>query len=286
MATYLCVKANNTTKKYEVKSSADKPYMRVSTGYMALTTQTDTNTGLRFKQGGSTYRVVETYTTTISVETSSTNTYTYTASENVTSSSSKTTAVGAIQVELRYSTNTRNTSLSLTEQIITLQGATATRSVTFDKFSHYWSFQLSAGGSVLLNKTYSQNTTSTSSFVAMETLSASPVLRSATMSICYIASIDSRSKGVTNYITRPITKNSTDVYVYTSVQQTLQSTVAFTYRLSTKGNYLDYMPGKNVVYNNFVPIEWSNNVTYRHTYTKSDKTSTSYYTTESTVTTQ
>lgn len=96
MSTYLCVKANNTTKKYEVKASANKPYVKVSTGYMPLTTQTDTNTGLRFKQGGSVYRVIETYTTTISVDTSSTNTYTYTTTRQsqyqTYSTSKKTTA--------------------------------------------------------------------------------------------------------------------------------------------------------------------------------------------------
>ena len=64
MATYLCVKTNNTTKKYEVKASANKPYMRVSTGYMPLTIVTDTNTGLRIKSGNNTYRIIESYTTT------------------------------------------------------------------------------------------------------------------------------------------------------------------------------------------------------------------------------
>ena len=69
MATYLCVKAGNQTKSYAVKSSANKPYMRVSTGYLQLTTETTTDTGMRIKDGSSAYRVVESYTTTTSAAT-------------------------------------------------------------------------------------------------------------------------------------------------------------------------------------------------------------------------
>ena len=62
---YLVVKAGNQTKSYSVKASANKPYLRVSTGYIPLTTETTTATGLRAKVGGSVCRPIETYTTTV-----------------------------------------------------------------------------------------------------------------------------------------------------------------------------------------------------------------------------
>jgi len=69
MATYLCVKAGNQTKSYAVKSTANKPYLKVSSGYIPLTTETTTATGLRAKVDGSTYRPIETYTTAIDTTT-------------------------------------------------------------------------------------------------------------------------------------------------------------------------------------------------------------------------
>lgn len=72
MATYLCVKANNSTKSYTANQSkeAGKSYLCVkasnSVGYFPLTTETGTGTNVKIKaSNGSTYRIVDgTYTTT------------------------------------------------------------------------------------------------------------------------------------------------------------------------------------------------------------------------------
>ena len=78
MASYLVVKSGNQTKSYAAKTSVPaKPYLQVKGGYFPLTTETSNHTGLRVKQGGSVYRIVETYATTTSADTSSTNTYSY-----------------------------------------------------------------------------------------------------------------------------------------------------------------------------------------------------------------
>ena len=70
MATYLVVKSGNQTKSYTAKTTADKPYMRVGTGYFPLTSETTTASGLRLKLDNKPYRIVETYYTTISTTTS------------------------------------------------------------------------------------------------------------------------------------------------------------------------------------------------------------------------
>ena len=52
---YLKIKANNQTKAYPIKMSAEKPYLKVSGGYVPLTTQTTTGIKLKAKVDGVTY---------------------------------------------------------------------------------------------------------------------------------------------------------------------------------------------------------------------------------------
>lgn len=58
MSTYLVIKNGTDTKSYPCKTSAEKPYIKVSTyGYVPLTTQTNTKTGLRVKANGVVHQV-------------------------------------------------------------------------------------------------------------------------------------------------------------------------------------------------------------------------------------
>ena len=90
MATYLCVKVNNTTKKFTAKESkeAGKPYLRVPGGYFPLTTETTTGTQLKVRANNTNYRIVETYMTTINTTTNTTTTVQAQSSSSVTSSDS------------------------------------------------------------------------------------------------------------------------------------------------------------------------------------------------------
>lgn len=71
MATYLCIKAGNATKSFTAKETkeAGKPYLCVkannSVGYFPLTTETSTGTQIKVKANNTTYRIVETYTTSV-----------------------------------------------------------------------------------------------------------------------------------------------------------------------------------------------------------------------------
>ena len=78
---YLCVKANNATKKYKIEASANKPYIKCAYGYVGF--HNSTGTGLKIKNGNTTYKVVETKTTT----------QTRTSSRQTTQSSSQTVRV-------------------------------------------------------------------------------------------------------------------------------------------------------------------------------------------------
>ena len=88
MATYLCVKVNNTTKKFTAKESkeAGKPYLRVPGGYFPLTTETTTGTQLKVRANNTNYRIVETYKTTINTTTNTTTTVQAQLSSSVTTS--------------------------------------------------------------------------------------------------------------------------------------------------------------------------------------------------------
>lgn len=67
MATYLCVSnsKNNETKRYTGKENANSPYLKVNDAYFPLTTETDTNWGLRINSNNQIYRIIESYTTTL-----------------------------------------------------------------------------------------------------------------------------------------------------------------------------------------------------------------------------
>ena len=82
MPSYLCMKVNNSTKSYELKTSANKPYLRIGGGYLALTTET--GTGLKVKANNTTYKIVETYT--VSSTSTYLQSYTYTGSSSSTNS--------------------------------------------------------------------------------------------------------------------------------------------------------------------------------------------------------
>lgn len=70
MASYLCVKMNSSaTKSYNIKSSANKPYLRVDTGFIPLTTATATGPKLMVRAGGVNYRLADFITTTTAITT-------------------------------------------------------------------------------------------------------------------------------------------------------------------------------------------------------------------------
>lgn len=70
MASYLCVKMNSSaTKSYNIKSSANKPYLRVDTGFIPLTTATATGPKVMVRAGGVNYRLADFITTTTAITT-------------------------------------------------------------------------------------------------------------------------------------------------------------------------------------------------------------------------
>lgn len=96
---------------YHLKSThTGTPYIRVSTGFIDLTTKTTSGTHIQYKIGSQTYRLLQTYTTTDSKQSQYTTTTGYSGVSNRVSSYTVTT--GYSGVSSRASTSGYNGSLS------------------------------------------------------------------------------------------------------------------------------------------------------------------------------
>lgn len=98
MSTYLVVKdtENNKIKSYLCTSSADKPYIKVNSEYLPLTTETGTGWGLRIKNGEDLYSPNGTFITTTSYYRSSKTASLYFGSTNA--ESTQMTATDSVSV--------------------------------------------------------------------------------------------------------------------------------------------------------------------------------------------
>ena len=118
MSSYLCIKnSKNETKSYELKASANAPYLKVNTtGYLQLTSETSTKWGRRVKgSNNKTYSVVESYTTTINTSS------TYSVNTNSTYS---------VNTNSTYSVNT-NSTYNTIEKYNTIKTVSTENTVSF-----------------------------------------------------------------------------------------------------------------------------------------------------------
>ena len=78
MSDYLVIKGkNNNTRSYSLNTTYSyKPYLKVSNGYLDLTTETGTNVALNVKEGNKTYRPVQSSSSFTSKEYNTSSTYT------------------------------------------------------------------------------------------------------------------------------------------------------------------------------------------------------------------
>lgn len=137
MASYLCVKmSGSVTKRYNIKSSANKPYLRVGTGFIPLTTATATGPKLMVRADGTNYRLADFITTTTAITTGTS----YLTSQKTTGTSYETASrasTSSTGYESRVSTSattyyTRKSTSATTyyTRVSTSATATKTRSST------------------------------------------------------------------------------------------------------------------------------------------------------------